>query len=113
MALINPLLGSNLVSGAAPLDTTIIPKSVWLDGSGDGLSAASSEFSAQDGKEFTLGTWFQLNELGVTGALFHAGDASTYTSLRHAATNKILYQTEAGSAILESTSLYRLSLIHI
>ena len=68
MALINPLIGSNLVTGAAPFTTTLIPNSVWLDGSADGLTAPSSTFSAEDGKEFTLGTWFQLTEFSVTGA---------------------------------------------
>ncbi len=55
-------------SGAASFDTTLIGNSVWLDGSSDGFTKAASGFDAEDGKEFTLGTWFQLTEFGVTGA---------------------------------------------
>ena len=93
-------------SGVAPFDTTLIGNSVWLDGSADGLTAPSSTFSAQDGKEFTLGTWFQLTELDVSGALFCAG-ANPYTSLRHDSDNKIYFQTEAGSAILKTQAVFR------
>ena len=95
-------------SGAASFDTTLIGNSVWLDGSADGLTKPASEFDNEDGKEFTLGTWFQLTEFGVAGALFCAGNGSgTYTSLRHAANNKIYLQTEAGSHILSTTALFR------
>ena len=95
-------------SGAAPFDTTLIGNSVWLDGSADGFTKPASEFDAEDGKEFTLGTWFQLTEFGVAGALFCAGNGSgTYTSLRHAADNKIYLQTEAGSHILKTTAVFR------
>ena len=95
-------------SGVAPFDTTVIEKSVWLDGSADGFTRAASDFDDEDGKEFTLGTWFQLTEFGVTGALFCAGNGSgTYTSLRHSNDDKIYFQTEAGSAILSTPNLYR------
>ena len=100
------LLGAAGQGGVAPFDSTLISNSVWLDGSADGLTAPSSTFSAQDGKEFTLGTWFQLTEFGVTGALFCAG-ASPYTSLRHDSNNKIYFQTEAGSHILNTTAVFR------
>ena len=108
MALINPLIGSNLVTGAAPFTTTLIEKSVWMDGSADGFTRAASDFDDEDGKEFTLGTWFQLTEFGVTGALFCADAGSNvYTALRHSNDNKIYFQTEAGSAILSTPNLYR------
>jgi hypothetical protein len=107
MALINPLIGSNLVTGAAPFNTTLIEKSVWMDGSADGFTRAASDFDDEDGKEFTLGTWFQLTEFGVTGALFCAGTSGGYTSLRHSNDDKIYFQTEAGSAILSTPNLYR------
>ena len=95
-------------SGAASFDTTLIGNSVWLDGSSDGFTKAASGFDAEDGKEFTLGTWFQLTEFGVTGALFCAGNGSgVYTSLRHSNDNKIYFQTEAGSHILKTTAVFR------
>ncbi len=104
MSIINPLLGSNLVSG---FDTTLIGKSVWLDGSSDGFVRSASDFDDEDGKEFTLGTWFQLTELSVTGALFCAGITSDYTSIRHGVDNKIYFQTQVGDAILSSPNVYR------
>jgi len=95
----NLLLGAGGQStGQAPFDPTVIGKSVWLDGSADGFTRGASDFDAEDGKEFTLGTWFQLTEFGVAGALFCAGNGSgTYTSL----------QTEAGSHILSTTAVFR------
>ena len=91
----NLLAGAAGATGTTPFDTTLIGNSVWLDGSADGFTKPASEFDAEDGKEFTLGTWFQLTEFGVTGALFCAGNGSgVYTSLRHAADNKIYLQTE-------------------
>ena len=104
MSIINPLLGSNLVSG---FDTTLIGKSVWLDGSADGFTRSASDFDDEDGKEFTLGTWFQLTELSVTGALFCAGGSGGYTSVRHGVDNKIYFQTQVGDAILSTSNLYR------
>jgi len=108
MSLILPSIGSNLVTGQAPFDTTLIEKSVWMDGSADGFTRAASDFDNEDGKEFTLGTWFQLTEFGVSGALFCADAGSNvYTSLRHGVDNKIFFQTEAGSAILSTPNVYR------
>jgi hypothetical protein len=100
------LLGAAGQGGVAPFDTTLIGNSVWLDGSADGLTAPSSTFSAQDGKEFTLGTWIQLNQIGVSEGFFCAG-ASPYTSVRHDSDNKIYFQTEAGSAILKTQAIFR------
>ena len=100
------LLGAAGQSGTPTFDTTLISNSVWLDGSADGLTAPSSTFSAQDGKEFTLGTWFQLNQIGVSEGLFCAG-ANPYTALRHDDDNKIYFQTEAGTAILKTQALFR------
>ena len=63
----NLLLGAaGSQGGVTPFDPTAIPKSVWLDGSADGLTIASSSMSAEDGKEFTLGTWYQLNHHDTT-----------------------------------------------
>ena len=103
----NLLAGASGASGTG-FDTTLISNSVWLDGSSDGLTKPANEFDDEDGKEFTLGTWFQLTEFGVTGALFCAGNGSgTYTSLRHGADNKIFFQTQVGNAILSTTPIYR------
>ena len=100
--------GASGGGGGAVFDPTIIPNSVWMDGSADGFTIASGDMSDQDGKEFTLGTWFQLTEFDVTGALFCADAGSNvYTSLRHDDDNKIYFQTEAGSAILSTSNVFR------
>ena len=93
--------------GSTVFDSTLIPNSVWMDGSSDGFTAASGTFSNQTGKEFTLGTWFQLTEFGVSGAIFCAGDSSAYTSIRHDSDNKIYFQTKIGNAILKTTAVFR------
>ena len=94
-------------SGATSFDSTLIGNSVWLDGSADGLTAPSGTFSNQTGKEFTLGTWFQLNQIGVSEGLFCAGDSSAYTSVRHDDDNKIYFQTKIGNAILKTQAVFR------
>mgnify|MGYP003638971676 FL=1 len=104
----NNLIAGASGAGVSPFNTELIGNSVWMDGSADGITKPASEFDAEDGKEFTLGTWFQLTEFGVTGALFCAGNGSgTYTSLRHDGDNKIYFQTEAGSHILSTTAVFR------
>ena len=105
-------LHQGVVSGTAAnqgtvFDSSLIPNSVWMDGSADGFTAASGTFSNQTGKEFTLGTWFQLTEFGVTGAIFCAGDSSAYTSVRHDDDNKIYFQTKIGNAILKTQAVFR------
>ena len=99
--------GASVSATGAVFDTTLIPKSVWMDGSADGFTRAASDFDNEDGKEFTLGTWFQLTEFGVTGALFCAGTSGGYTALRHDGDNKIYFQTQVGDAILSTPNLYR------
>ena len=105
-------LHQGVVAGTAAnqgtvFDSSLIPNSVWMDGSADGFTAASGTFSNQTGKEFTLGTWFQLTEFGVTGAIFCAGDSSAYTSVRHDDDNKIYFQTKIGNAILKTQAVFR------
>ena len=106
-------LHQGVVAGAAQptgavFDTTLIPNSVWLDGSADGLTASSGTFSAQDGKEFTLGTWIQLNQMDVSEGFFCADAGSNvYTSARHDDDNKFYFQTETGSAILKTQAVFR------
>ena len=94
-------------STASGFDTTLISNSVWMDGSADGFTKPASEFDNEDGKEFTLGTWFQLTEFGVTGALFCAGGSGGYTSLRHSNDDKIYFQTQVGDAILSTPNVFR------
>ena len=101
----NMLVGASQPSGPR-FDTTLIANSVWMDGSSDGFTRAASNFTNQTGKEFTLGTWFQLTEFGVTGAIFCAGDSSAYTSVRHDDDNKIYFQTKIGNAILKTQAVF-------
>jgi hypothetical protein len=74
MALINPLIGSNLVTGAAPFDSTLIGNSVWLDGSADYLNRTPS--SAGNRTRWTLAWWFQLNAVATDMAFFSANNGS-------------------------------------
>ena len=69
MTLINPLLGSNFVTGPAPFDPTLIGNSVWLDGSADFLSKTFSSGSAQT--RLVFATWVQRNSFtGTDQAIF-------------------------------------------
>ena len=64
--------GSSIPSaagGVVPFDTTVIPNSVWIDGTADFLSA---ELGAKTRTKAVIGTWFQK-----TG--FTTGDATIFS----------------------------------
>ena len=63
MTIINPLLGSNFVTGPV-FDPTLIGNSVWLDGSADFLKRDNFALSADGRKEFIFSMWIQRNEFG-------------------------------------------------
>ena len=64
MSLILPSIGSNLVTGAAPFDSTLIGNSAWYDGSSDYMNSPS--FSAQaDPTCFIFATWIQLLDFSI------------------------------------------------
>jgi len=66
MALINPLLGSNLVTGPAPFDTTLIGNSVWLDGSADLFTKSS--FAGHASKK-VISVWVQRTGFSAFGLI--------------------------------------------
>lgn len=71
MSLIQPLIGSNLVTGAADFDSTLIGNSVWLDGSADHLTKSFG--SGADQQEFVLAAWVQRNSFGSLQFFFGSG----------------------------------------
>ena len=74
MALINPLLGSNLVSTSS-FDSSVIGNSVWLDGSADYLSKTPGSTGNQ--KRFTFAFWVQRTAIAEAApGLYSAGDGS-------------------------------------
>ena len=91
----------------AGFDTTLIGNSCWLDGTNDGFTRASGDFDAEDGKEFTIGTWFQQLKQGATGGLLASGDNDAYTALRLDGDGKFYFQTKIGDKILSTDSKWR------
>ncbi len=76
MALIQPLIGSNLVTGAADFDSTLIGNSIWLDGSADFLNRQNgSDFANR--KEVTLSFWVQRNKFASQQAIFAGLEGGT------------------------------------
>ena len=73
MALIQPLIGSNLVTGAANFDSTLIGNSVWFDGSADDLDRSTTSHSST---EVVMACWFQLNKFSGNVGLMGLGTGS-------------------------------------
>ena len=66
---------SKSAGGAAPFNTTLIPNSVWLDGSADFLSA---ELGAKTRTKAVIGTWFQKTGFTTSDAtIFSKKSGST------------------------------------
>jgi len=78
MTLINPLLGSNLVT-AASFDTTLIGNSVWLDGSADFLSA---ELGAKTRTKAVIGTWIQKTGFSTSDATIFSKKGTAQFAIR-------------------------------
>ena len=79
MALMNPLLGSNLVTGPAPFDPTVIGNSVWLDGTADFLSA---ELGAKTRTKAVIGTWIQKTGFTTSDATIFSKKGSAHFAIR-------------------------------
>ena len=61
MALINPLIGSNLVTGAAPFDSTLIGNSIWLDGERTTGQFAEGTWGTESNQDrWIFATWVHL-----------------------------------------------------
>ena len=105
MALINPLLGSNLVSGDAPFDTSSIPNSVWFD-TGDHLTQDTAA-SDSGRKEAIFSTWVQRTVFGAQGFLLgvNGSDVNDHLALDFQSTNK-LRLTASSTTILETTQVF-------
>ena len=78
----NLLLGAG-GQGGGGFDTTLIPNSVWLDGSADFLSA---ELGAKTRTKAVIGTWFQKTQFSVSDATIFSlrtgGSPATEFALR-------------------------------
>jgi len=92
-------------SGAADFDTTLISKSVFLDGTDDRLDSPS--FSAQtDPTCFTFATWVQRNKFATSQYLWSAeGDSGEYASINIDADDKLV--AFSGSAVFTTTKIFR------
>ena len=80
MALINPLLGSNLVTGAGAFDSTLIGNSVFLNGSDEDINRTGFTLSSDGQKEFIISMWVNLCELGRAQQLFILGTSAGIAS---------------------------------
>lgn len=110
MALINPLLGSNLASTG--FDTTLIPNSVWLDGSADCLTKSLGSGAAQS--RLIISTWVQRTQFSSTAE--HAiitsigGVSSSRANRLQFEDDKItvhLESTSAATTVYQTTAVYR------
>ena len=79
MALINPLLGSNLVTGVV-FDSTLIGNSVWLNGSDEDINRTGFTLSSDGQKEFIISMWVNFNEFGRAQQLFAFGNPTGIAS---------------------------------
>ncbi len=77
MTLINPLLGSNLVSSG--FNRTLIQDSVWLDGTADFLSA---ELGAKTRTRAVIGCWVQKTGFTTTDATIFSKKGTAQFALR-------------------------------
>ena len=66
MSLILPSIGSNLVTGAAPFDSTLIGNSIWLDGSADLFTKSS--FAGHASKK-VISVWVQRTGFSSFGLI--------------------------------------------
>ena len=114
MALINPLLGSNLASTG--FDSTLIGNSIWLEGAGTSGDAMTRLWGAQSNQDrWIWATWFQPLRLADATAtrsvIFASGAASHGFYLRHnstASTFNIFHRDNAGSeGAINTTESYR------
>jgi hypothetical protein len=100
MALINPLLGSNLASTG--FDTTLIPSSAWFDGSADYLEKTfSSAPGSQSGKRYVWACWVQPPGI-FSGTVFSMWSAGTSSS--NAYTELSFYNQQSGGGDVEFNS---------
>ena len=92
-------------SGAADFDTTLISKSVFLDGTADRLDSPS--FSAQtDPTCFTFATWVQRTKFASSQYLWSAeGDGGEYASINIDGDDALV--AFSGSAVFTTTQLFR------
>ena len=99
MALMNPLLGSNLVTGPPPFDTTLIGNSVWLDGSNDYLEKTfSSAPGSESGKRYVWAVWVQPPGI-FSGTVFSMWCAGTSASNAYTALE--FYNQQSGGGDVE------------
>ena len=81
------LLGAGGQGGAATFDTTLIPNSVWLDGSADYLTRTPS--GAGNRTRWTIAWWFQLNSISTEMAFFSANTSTNEFRIAFEATVQV------------------------
>ena len=99
MALMNPLLGSNLVTASAPFDPTLIGNSVWLDGSADCLTKSLSSGAAQS--RLIISTWVQRTAFSSTAEYAMVTSIGGVASSR---ANRLKFEDDGITVHLESTT---------
>ena len=101
----NLLLGAGGQETGPTFDSTLIPNSIWMDGTSDKVTRTMSD--SGDGSEFTLSMWIQANEISRGHAFLCSGDSGAYSSIRLDSDDKIYFQTKTGSQILNTTAVWR------
>ena len=101
MALINPLLGSNLVTDAAPFDTTLIGNSVWLDGSADLFTKSS--FAGHASKK-VISVWVQRTGFSAFGLIRGTNSSSDRVGFGDNVLDNQLYLVVNGNNLYSNQS---------
>jgi len=103
MALINPLLGSNLASTG--FDSTLIGSSVWLDGSADYLNRTPG--SAGNRTRWTIAWWFKLNAISTEMVFFSANSGTNEFRIGLEAAGQMMVQDDNASMNMQTAMLFR------
>ena len=108
MALINPLLGSNLVT-AVPFDTTLIGNSVWLDGSADLFTKSS--FAGHASKK-VISVWVQRTGFSAFGLIRGTNSTSDRVGFGDNVLNNQVYVVVNGKNLYSNQSFRDMGWYH-
>ena len=99
------LLGAGGQGGAATFDTTLIPNSVWLDGSADYLTRTPS--GAGNRTRWTIAWWFQLNSISTEMVFFSANSGSNEFRIALESAGQMMVQDDNASMNRQTSMLFR------
>ena len=104
--------GGGAAAAAAEFETTLVPNSVWLDGSDDYFSFATAGGSAvtHSTTKVIMATWFQLLSLGTKEALMMLGSGTANTAntgIYVEATGRLVIQCNATAGVSKTEALIR------